>query len=187
MSFIEPLQQHPKRGPTVPGMLLLIALLTLLYVFISAATYPDSDQSGATSPASVCKYLSGGNATPCAGDPSRPVPSAPASVTPFATQAAASNTIAKAAPGSLSTLTITTGATSGWVMVFDAVSLPSNGATTSTLKWCYPVVSDGTRGGASFEWPSPVTMATGITIGFSSTACNSLTASATAFFYGQVQ
>lgn len=108
-------------------------------------------------------------------------------VSPSATQAAASNSVLKSGAGSLYNLTVTVGATTGWVMIFDATALPSNGATGASLKFCIPVNSDGTKGAVSMAWVTPVLFTTGITVGFSSTACNSLTASATAFFYGQVQ
>lgn len=113
---------------------------------------------------------------------------ATAALSPLATQAAASNSVLKASAGALKTLTVVAGATSGWVMVFDLTALPSNGATGASLKWCYPVLSNGTVGGIDKDWgEAPLIFTTGITVGFSSTACNSLTASATAFFYGQVQ
>jgi hypothetical protein len=108
-------------------------------------------------------------------------------VAPQATQAAASNSVFKASAGNLYSIDVTVGATSGWVMVFDATSLPANGATTTTLKYCWPAISNGTVGGMSRSWHIPISFANGIVVGFSSTACNSLTASATAFFYGQVQ
>lgn len=116
-----------------------------------------------------------------------PSSSSLAGIAPSATQAAASNSVLKGSAGILRSLTVTIGATAGWVMVFDATTLPGNGATTTTLKWCYPVNSDGTKGGIDKDWNTPLTFTTGITVGFSSTACNSLTASATAFFYGEVQ
>lgn len=118
-----------------------------------------------------------------------PAPSASSSaaIAPSATQAAASNSVLKASAGNLFSLSVTIGATAGWVMVFDAIALPSNGATTSTLKWCWPVNSDGTKGGIDKAWTTPISFATGITVGFSSTACNSLTASSTAFFYASVK
>lgn len=110
---------------------------------------------------------------------------AAAGISPSATQAAASNSVLKAGAGNLYSLTVTIGATTGWVMVFDATALPSNGATGASLKYCYPIISNGTQGGQTFQWQIPVVFATGITVGFSSTTCSSLTASTTAFFYGQ--
>lgn len=135
------------------------------------------------------KYTTGtANAPPTATIAVVPLPSSSstAGLANQQTSAAASNAVLKSSPGNLYTVTVTLGATTGWLMLFDATSLPSNGATGSSLKFCSYVKSDGTAGGASFSWPTPLVFATGITAGFSSTACNSLTASATAFFYGQV-
>jgi hypothetical protein len=109
-----------------------------------------------------------------------------AALTKSATQSAASNAVVKSGAGNLYGLTVTIGATAGWVMVFDATALPSNGATGASMIWCYPVNSDGTKGGIDKDFGSPIPFTTGLTLGFSSTACNSLTASATAFFYGRV-
>lgn len=116
-----------------------------------------------------------------------PSSAAGAANTISATTVAASNSVLKGSAGNLYSLTVTVGATAGWVMVFDTTVLPSNGATGATLKWCYPVNSDGTKGGIDKVWNTPIPFATGITAVFSSTACNSLTASSTAFFYGAVQ
>lgn len=96
--------------------------------------------------------------------------------------AAASNQVLKASAGNLYDLTVTIGATSGYVMLFDATSLPGNGAVTPV--WCAPVTSNGTNGGISAAWPSPKRFGTGITAGFSTTGCFTLTASATANFFG---
>jgi hypothetical protein len=104
-----------------------------------------------------------------------------------ATQTAASNAVLKGSAGNVYYVNVTVGATAGWAMLFDAASLPGNGATGSSLKWCWPVNSDGTKGGITERFDPPIPMGTGAVIGFSSTGCNTLTASATAFFYGQVQ
>lgn len=99
--------------------------------------------------------------------------------------AAGSNLVIKATAGSLSSLTIDIGATSGWLMLFDAVALPSNGAVTPA--YCWPITSDGAKGAAAFAWPKPKPFSTGIVAGFSTTGCLNLTASATATFYGDYQ
>lgn len=96
--------------------------------------------------------------------------------------AAASSLVLKASAGNLYDLKVTIGATAGYVLLFDATSLPSNGAITPVF--CERVNSDGTAGGASFAWPMPFPFATGIVAGFSTTGCYTLTASATAAFFG---
>lgn len=108
-----------------------------------------------------------------------------AATTSASSTAAASNLVLKASAGNLYGLTITIGATSGYAMLFDATSLPSNGAVTPV--WCYPVTSNGTNGGAAIEFATPKRFGTGITAGFSTTGCFTLTASATANFFGGYQ
>lgn len=98
--------------------------------------------------------------------------------------AAESNHVLKGSPGNLYTLTTTIGTTSGYLMLFDATTLPANGAVTP--KYCLPITSNATNGGAGVSWPYPLVFATGITAGFSTTGCFTLTASATANFFGQV-
>jgi hypothetical protein len=101
--------------------------------------------------------------------------------------AAESSHVLKASAGNLYSLTITIGATGGYLMLFDATSLPANGAVTP--KYCFPIATNGTNGGIALSWlpGPPVVFATGITAGFSTTGCFTLTASATAAFFGQAQ
>jgi hypothetical protein len=94
----------------------------------------------------------------------------------------------------LFSLSVKVAAVSGYLMVFDATVLPSNGAITPCASgatarpcqlYCYPVASNGTNGGASFQWTAPMQGSSGIVVAFSSTGCDTLTASATAKFMGQ--
>lgn len=118
-----------------------------------------------------------------------------ASGTGIAAQASAdsvSNLVAKSSGGKLFEFMVKIAATTGYVMVFDGTALPSNGAVTPCSAThvsgcqtiCYPVLSNGTLGGAAFSFASPGLYAFGITLGFSSTGCDTLTASATAKFSG---
>jgi hypothetical protein len=100
------------------------------------------------------------------------------------TATAASNAILKASGGMLNSLSVTTGATAGYVMVFDSATLPANG--TVTPKFCYGSLP-ATSGIAVSYLPYAVPFVNGITVAFSSTGCFTLTASATAFISGQVQ
>lgn len=86
----------------------------------------------------------------------------------------------------LYSLSVKIGATSGYVMIFNATALPANGAVTPL--WCWPVNSDGTTGGIAIQWTAPIIASSsvaGIVAGFSTTGCDTLTASATAKFMGQ--
>lgn len=96
----------------------------------------------------------------------------------------------------LLTLTAKIGAISGYLMIFDATALPSNGAVTpcannSTTRpcqlFCVPVTSNGTNGSISVSYiATPILASSGIVAGFSTGAnCDTLTASATAKFSGQ--
>jgi hypothetical protein len=87
---------------------------------------------------------------------------------------------------SLYSLSVKIGATSGYVMVFNATAIPANGAVTPL--WCWPVSSDGTKGAVAAQWEAPIRATTspvGIVAAFSTTGCDTLTASATAKFMGQ--
>jgi hypothetical protein len=115
----------------------------------------------------------------------QPSSAAAVATTSASSTAAASNLVLKASAGNLYNLTVTIGATSGYLMLFDATSLPVNGAVTPVL--CYPIISNGTLGGASLTFNTPKRFGTGITAGFSTTGCFSLTASATGNFFGGYQ
>lgn len=114
-----------------------------------------------------------------------PSASSSAAATNAASTAVGSNLVLKAGAGNLYSLTVTIGATSGYLMIFNATSLPSNGAVTPNF--CVPITSDGTSGTWSGAWPMPRRFSTGITAGFSTTGCFNLTASSTAAFFGDYQ
>jgi len=99
--------------------------------------------------------------------------------------ALASNLVVKASAGNLFTFNVSADSTlSGaawWIMVFNATSLPANGAVTPAK--CYAMASGTTSYSAS--WGTlPIYLGTGITIGVSTTGCFSLTASVHAFLSG---
>lgn len=102
---------------------------------------------------------------------------APAGIAPTVTSAVASSLIVKAAAGNLYHWTVTSGASAGFVMIFDATSAPADGAVTP--KECVVVAANSTVRDAQADIPDRFT--TGITIVFSTTGCFSKTASATAF------
>lgn len=90
--------------------------------------------------------------------------------------------VVKNGSGNLRNITVTIGVTTGYLMLFDAVAQPSNGAVTPA--YCYPILSNGTLGGVSDGFDGvPFPFTTGITAVFSSTGCTTLTASSTAMFY----
>jgi hypothetical protein len=92
---------------------------------------------------------------------------------------------------SLASLTAVVGASAGFVMVLDAASLPANGAVASCtnaaaarpcVMWCAPVAANGM---IDRQWTSPMSFTTGVLAAYSTTGCASLTASATAQFFGE--
>lgn len=108
----------------------------------------------------------------------------PPSPTFIQTGSMASNLVLKSAAGSLYACYVTTGATSGWLMLFDSPSIPPNG--TVTPKNCIFCPANATT---EIELPflTPEPFSTGITAAFSSTGPFTLTASASTFIKGIVQ
>lgn len=108
----------------------------------------------------------------------------PPSPTFVQTSSVASSLVLKGTAGSLYACYVTTGATSGWLMLFDSVSVPPNGAVTP--KNCVFCPASATT---EIELPflTPEPFSTGITAAFSTTGPFTLTASASTFIKGIVQ
>lgn len=122
-----------------------------------------------------------------------PVYSAPApasaagsvGVPPVNSTTTESNHVLKASAGALYNITVTIGASAGWLLLFDATSAPADGAVTPAY-W-YPVATNGTFGAIAVSWPAvPLKFSTGIVAVFSTTGPFTKTASATAQFSAQV-
>ncbi len=100
------------------------------------------------------------------------------------TAALAANKIVDAAPGSLYSFNVTADSTlaaaAWWIMIYDAVAAPTDGAVTPAK--CYGVPLGTTSVSGAF--PEPVAFATGIVIGVSTTGCFTKTASTHAFISG---
>lgn len=107
-----------------------------------------------------------------------------AGITPVVSATLESNHVLDASPGNLYWLNVTSGATAGYLMTFNATSAPGDGAVTPID--CVQVPINSTVSLATAGAP-PETFATGITAVFSSTGCFTKTASATAFFNGGVK
>jgi hypothetical protein len=118
-----------------------------------------------------------------------PLPSsaAVAGLAPTSTSALAASAVIKGSGGNLYSFEVAADSTlSGaawWIMVFNATSLPTNGAVTPAK--CYAMQSGTTNFSAA--WPTPVQFGTGVTIGVSTTGCFTLTASVHAFISGDAQ
>ena len=114
---------------------------------------------------------------------SAPSSSSSAGITPVVSSAAEGSHVLKASAGNLYGLSATSGASAGYVMVFNATSAPADGAVTPIF--CYSIPATSSLG--SDYSGAPAVFATGITIVFSTTGCFTKTISATAFFAGSVK
>lgn len=113
-------------------------------------------------------------------------PTATAGLTVATQGAAATNLVLKASAGNLVDVNIVIGATSGYLMVHNATSAPSNGAVTPL--YCFPIISNGTLGGAAFSFGLPgKPFSTGITAVFSTTGCFTQTLATASFISGDVK
>jgi hypothetical protein len=88
------------------------------------------------------------------------------------------------APCTLRSVYVTTGATAGYLMTFNAVSAPGNGAVTP--RECIVAPANSTVS-IIFNDETQESYGTGMTALFSTTGCFTATASATAFFKGRAQ
>ena len=96
--------------------------------------------------------------------------------------AAESSHVFKASAGTLFGLSVTSGASAGYVLIFNATTAPADGAVTPVA--CYAIAANTTLG-IAFT-PFPLALSTGITAVFSTTGCFTKTASATSFFLGEI-
>lgn len=112
-----------------------------------------------------------------------PNSSANVGITPIVSSAAEGSRVFKGSAGNLYSVNVTAGATSGYLMMFNATSAPADGAVTPLL--CRAVAAN-----SSVEVDHsivPDIYSTGITAVFSSTGCFTKTVSATAMFEGRIK
>lgn len=102
-----------------------------------------------------------------------------AGVTSFATTVAASGLVLKATPGNLYDYNVVTGASAGYLMIFNATAAPADGTVTPAL--CIPIAANA---GIAFTFPVPRRFSIGCTMVFSTTGPFTKTASVTAFMAG---
>jgi hypothetical protein len=106
-----------------------------------------------------------------------------AGIAPVVSPTFEASRLIKAAPGNLYSVYVTTGATPGFLMTFNAKSPPADGPVTPVE--CVSVPANSTVS-VSFNGP-PDIYSIGIVAAFSSTGCFTKTASATAFFKARAQ
>lgn len=98
-------------------------------------------------------------------------------VTPLASPAVSAGWVAASNTTNAYHLSVTSGASAGYLLVFDAIAIPADGAVTPKL--CRAVAANATL---STTFSSPAAFRNGIVMVFSTTGCYTKTASATAFF-----
>jgi len=167
---------------------MLFALLLLAQPALAQSSWETPGGSRVDGKVDMCLNAQG-KALPCSDPTALPLQVnatfSATSAAPVVSGATEATHVMKVSAGSLLSLTTSIGAVSGWLMIFDATSAPADGAVTP--KFCRYIKSDATGGATSLAWVNPLTFATGISVAFSSTGCFTKTASATAFFSGQVQ
>ncbi|WP_397586798.1 hypothetical protein [Sphingobium fuliginis] len=112
-----------------------------------------------------------------------PTTDANIAIVPVASTAVESNRVFKASAGNLYRLSITSGASAGYLMVFNATTAPADGAVTPLV--CRAIAASSTLTISFSDFPAR--FSTGITAVFSTTGCFTKTASATAYFEGYTQ
>lgn len=112
-----------------------------------------------------------------------PTSAATAANVPTATAAVGSNLIVKGTPGNLYSWVVTSAASAGYVMIFNATTLPADGAVTPAD--CRVIAANSTIGSGNYDIPERYS--TGIVIGFSTTGCFSKASSATAYIRATFQ
>lgn len=100
-------------------------------------------------------------------------------ITPQASADTVSNFVPTATGKKLYGFSVKNAATAGFAMLLDATVLPANGAVAPL--WCQQMAA---QSGVMLYPEIPFQMANGIVLAYSSTGCDSLTASATAKFSG---
>lgn len=103
-----------------------------------------------------------------------------------AVAAAESCRVLQASAANVYKVTVAIAATTGYVMIFNATSAPSDGAVSPAWP-ALRVVSDGTSGWTDIPFNPPLRLGTGATVCFSSTGPFTKTASATAAIGGLVK
>lgn len=170
----------------------VVAVFIAALPFEAQATTYTNPTTGQQSPGEVCETLPG---VPCGGgSPSAPssiviIPSglAAAGIVPVASTTAESGHILKGSGGNLYSLTVTAlTATSGFLMVFNAATIPADGAVTPII--CVPIPANPGIVNVNYNPGPPGVFSTGISAAISSTGCSTKTAIATgAWFTGAVE
>ena len=159
----------------------------------TGVTVPISNTDGLGRPLAAANYLWTGSALAAQrsmpGASSSGIGTASVGITPHtvasgalarvATTTAQSGLVVKASAGNLYGYNVVSGASAGYLMIFDSVTVPADGAVTPLL--CIPLAANA---GITSDRDIPIRFATGISMCFSTTGPFTKTASATAFLAG---
>lgn len=104
--------------------------------------------------------------------------------TPVVSAAAEGSHILKASPGCLLAVYVTTGASAGFLLVFNSTTVPIDGVVTPIECISIPAT---TTIGLNYAPQPPAWYSSGIVAVFSTTGCFTKTISTTAFIHGLVQ
>jgi hypothetical protein len=110
-----------------------------------------------------------------------PVSASSTPVTPIATSVVASSLVLSAAPTTFRGANVTSGASAGYVMLFDEIFAPADGTVTPVKTWVIAANSTIEVG-----YDPGLVMQVGAVLVFSTTGPYTKTASATAFISGEV-
>lgn len=155
----------------------------LIAVALACIALPAAAQTSANLPV-TCPTNGSGNCTvaisvvnpdgtPIAGSSA----SASNGVAPSANSAVSGSQIIKASAGNLYGLNVTSGASAGYVMLFNSATVPADGAVAPVK--CVPLAANT---GIEFNWrTTPLAFTTGIVAVFSTTGCYAKAISATAY------
>ena len=109
-------------------------------------------------------------------------------ITPVVCGSVSSGCVLKGSPGNLYGIYANSG-TSGYLMLFNSTSVPSNGSTTAGVASGNMVecIGPSTTLASSYTGLPPEVFSVGISAAFSTTGCTTLTLSSTAFIHGYSQ
>lgn len=107
---------------------------------------------------------------------------ASAAVAPAASSSVGNSLILKASGANLYSFHVTSGASAGYILLFNSATVPADGAVTPVGCWALAANSTFSTG-----YHVPARLSNGAVLVFSTTGCFTKTASATAFFSGVVQ
>jgi hypothetical protein len=171
----------------------LIAFLSLSLALCAApafaqATYPTTAGQRVQGVVPLQCDAAGANCATISATAPQPVVASPstaatAGASATRTTAVASSLVLKASAGNLYDWRVTSGASAGYVLIYNATAAPADGAVQPFD--CIALAANTTIGSGSHVVPERYT--TGVVIAFSTTGCFTQTLSATAFIRGRVQ